>query len=141
MFCKKRCSATLLKKRLWHRYFPVNFVKFLRTPFLQNTSGRLLLNLQPIARFSFYKQDFSFYKQRQAEIGKKIKQMLSNTLRLNFCHLKIIHILHDVSSKNNRIYSKNKKNNKCVCIHGIKRLTIMKMKMKMKNRPYRYDIN
>ena len=26
--------ATLLKKRLWHRYFPVNFVKFLRTPFL-----------------------------------------------------------------------------------------------------------
>ena len=35
--------ATLLKKRLWHRCFPVNFVKFLRTPFLQNTSGRLLL--------------------------------------------------------------------------------------------------
>ena len=35
--------ATLLKKRLWHRYFPVNFVKFLRTAFLQNTSGRLLL--------------------------------------------------------------------------------------------------
>ena len=36
--------ATLLKKRLWHRCFPVNFAKFLRTPFLQNTSGRLLLN-------------------------------------------------------------------------------------------------
>ena len=35
--------ATLLKKRLWHRCFPVNFVKFLRTPFLQNASGRLLL--------------------------------------------------------------------------------------------------
>ena len=34
--------ATLLKKRLWHRCFPVNFTKFLRTPFLQNTSGRLL---------------------------------------------------------------------------------------------------
>ena len=40
----------------------------------------------------FYKQHY--YKQRQAEIGKKIKQMLSNTLRLNFCYLKIIHILH-----------------------------------------------
>ena len=26
--------ATLLKKRLWHRCFPVNFVKFLQTPFL-----------------------------------------------------------------------------------------------------------
>ena len=32
-----------LKKRLWHRCFPVNFARFLRTPFLQNTSGRLLL--------------------------------------------------------------------------------------------------
>ena len=30
--------ATLLKKRLWHSCFPVNFAKFLRTPFLQNTS-------------------------------------------------------------------------------------------------------
>ena len=35
--------ATLLKKRLWHRRFPVNFAKFLRISFLQNTSGRLLL--------------------------------------------------------------------------------------------------
>ena len=35
--------ATLLKKRLWHRCFHVNFAKFLRTPFLQNTSRRLLL--------------------------------------------------------------------------------------------------
>ena len=26
-------SVTLLKKGLWHRCFPVNFVKFLRTPF------------------------------------------------------------------------------------------------------------
>ena len=26
--------ATLLKKKLWHRCLPVNFVKFLRTPFL-----------------------------------------------------------------------------------------------------------
>ena len=32
-------SATLLKKRLWHRCFPVNFAKFLRTPFLHNTSS------------------------------------------------------------------------------------------------------
>ena len=35
----------ILKKRLWHRCFTVNFAKFLRTPFLQNTSGRLLLHL------------------------------------------------------------------------------------------------
>ena len=33
----------LLKKRIWHRCFPVSFAKFLGTPFLLNTSGRLLL--------------------------------------------------------------------------------------------------
>ena len=38
-------AATLLKKRLWYRCFSVNFVKFLRTPFLQNASERLLLNV------------------------------------------------------------------------------------------------
>ena len=32
-----------LKKGLSHWCFPVNFTKFLRIPFLQNTSGRLLL--------------------------------------------------------------------------------------------------
>ena len=35
--------ATLLKKRLWHECFPVNFAKFLRKPFLQNTTGWLIL--------------------------------------------------------------------------------------------------
>ena len=38
--------ATLLKKSLWYRCFPVNFPKFLSAYFLQNTSGRLLLKLQ-----------------------------------------------------------------------------------------------
>ena len=35
--------AALLETRLWPSCFPVNFAKFLRTPFLQNTSERLLL--------------------------------------------------------------------------------------------------
>ena len=35
--------ASLFKKRLWHKCFPVNFAKILRTPSLQNTSRRLLL--------------------------------------------------------------------------------------------------
>ena len=42
---KRLRPATLLKKRLWHSCFPVNFAKLLRTPFLQNTSERLLLDL------------------------------------------------------------------------------------------------
>ena len=39
-------SATLLKKKFWRRCFPVNFARFLRTLFLQNTPGRLLLEFQ-----------------------------------------------------------------------------------------------
>ena len=35
--------ATLLKKRLWHRCFPVNFEKLLRTPFLTEHLRWLLL--------------------------------------------------------------------------------------------------
>ena len=40
--------ATLIKWRLLHRCFPVNFTKFLRTPFLQNTCGRLLLHFNTL---------------------------------------------------------------------------------------------
>ena len=35
--------ATLLKKRLWHRCFPVDFAKFLRTPLLTEHLRWLLL--------------------------------------------------------------------------------------------------
>ena len=41
--CQKFWPATLLKKCLWYRCFSVNFAKFLRRPFLQDTSGPLLL--------------------------------------------------------------------------------------------------
>ena len=53
-FCKiprrHLCQSLFLHKvagpwRLWHRFFPVNFVKSLRAPILQNTSGRLFLLL------------------------------------------------------------------------------------------------
>ena len=43
-------AATLLKKRPLHRCFPVNFVKFLRTPFLKEHLRWLLL-------FSLTKRD------------------------------------------------------------------------------------
>ena len=36
--------ATFLKKRLWHRCFPVNFAKFLRAPFLTEHLRWMLLN-------------------------------------------------------------------------------------------------
>ena len=38
-------STTLLKKKLQHRYFPVIFAKFLRTPFFTEQFWWLLLNI------------------------------------------------------------------------------------------------
>ena len=37
--------ATLLKRRLWHTCFPVNFTKFLRAPFLKEHLRWLLLQI------------------------------------------------------------------------------------------------
>ena len=72
----------------------------------------------------------------------KIKQMLSDTLRLNFCYLKMIHILHPhYHPKLIGHILKIKQKNKCVYIHEIMQLIIMGIKMKMKNRSHRYDIN
>ena len=42
---KLKAPLTLLKKRLWHRCFLVNFVKFLRTPFYKDHFWWLLLHL------------------------------------------------------------------------------------------------
>ena len=57
--------ATLLKKRLRHRCFPVNFAKFLRTPFLQNTPGRLLVQ-------------FLYEIQHWPELGKRALSSMEN---------------------------------------------------------------
>ena len=44
--------------------------------------------------------------------------MLSNTIRLNFCYLKIIHILHPLyHPKIIGHILKNMQKTKCVCIH------------------------
>ena len=44
---KRMCQSLFFNKvaglRPWYRCFSVNFVKFLRTPFLENISGRLFL--------------------------------------------------------------------------------------------------
>ena len=59
--------------------------------------------------------------------------MLSNTLRLNYCYLKIIHILnpHYYPKIIGHIL-KNKDKNNCVSVHENIRLTIMKIKIKIK---------
>ena len=52
LYFDKVGPATILKKRLWHRCVPVNFAKFLRTPFLQKTSGQLLLYMNNLGEFT-----------------------------------------------------------------------------------------
>ena len=52
--------ATLLKKRLWRRCFPMNFTNFLRVPSLQNISGRLLLSVFYIFFFTLFFIFFHF---------------------------------------------------------------------------------
>ena len=107
------------------------FLKGWRFRALKNQDKELVIE----ANYTrFYKQ--RFYKQYQAKIGK-----LSNTLRVNFCYLKIIHFLHpfyhptliwDIA----KIVQKTS-----VCFNEIKWLIIMKMRVKLKNRSHRYDIN
>ena len=76
-----------------------------------------------------------------AKIGKKIKQRLSNTLMLNFCYLKIIHILNPCyHPKLTWDILENIAKNNCFCLNEIIWLIIMKMRVKMKNKSHRYDI-
>lgn len=73
---------------------------------------------------------------------QKIEQMQTNILRLNFFYLKMIHILHpSYHPKIIRRILKNMQKNKCDRIHEIMQFIIMKIRMKMKNKPYKYDIN
>ena len=88
----------------------------------------------------FYKQHFC--KQNKGRNWQKIKQKINNMLRLNFCYLKIMHLLHPCYHP--RITGnipKNKQKNKRVCIHENIRLIIMKIKMKKKNRSHRCHKN
>ena len=61
---------------------------------------------------------------------EKIKQMLSNILRLNFCYLKIIHILHPRYHPKKKDI-KNKPKNKFVCIHENIRKSMKRWKWKI----------
>ena len=67
VFCKKcvlrnftKFTGKHLCQRLWHTYFSVNFAKFLRTTFLQNTSGGCFCTVNskkithPFQRKAFY---------------------------------------------------------------------------------------
>ena len=74
--------ATLLKKRSWHRCFPVNFAKLLRTPFLQNTSGLLLLH-----SMLSHKSGWKYVRQNRSHVLSFGKQINSDGHFYHICDL------------------------------------------------------
>ena len=50
--------AILLKKRLWHRYFPMNFVRFLTTPFLLTplVVASIVWKMKGVTKFSDFRK-------------------------------------------------------------------------------------
>ena len=82
---------TSIKKRLWHRCFPGNFTKFLRTPFLQNTSGWLFLMLVAF-KIKFSKQSKITFLLRYLSLifltSQQLFFFIFNTLKVN----KSVHI-------------------------------------------------
>ena len=67
--------TTLLKKRLWHRCFPVNFSKFLKTPFLKNTCF-CFLNLPAVER-SLLNQCNEIFQTSRSSKSKKDRMNLT----------------------------------------------------------------
>ena len=74
--------ATLLKRRVQHRRFPVNLKQFLRTPFLQNTSGQLLSQV--------YFQFILAFKQGVAGQWTAILYLTCDYLQGNVCSCRAI---------------------------------------------------
>ena len=72
--------ATLLKKRLWRRCFPVNFMKFLRTPFFTEHPRWLLLNegKSEIQKFDYLENEKNF-------LVDEVKSIFHNYLRIIIC--------------------------------------------------------
>ena len=75
-------DATLLRRKLWHKCFPVDFAKFLRTPYLQNNSGRLLLILF-VACFLYFPLSKKFATKKVASCKKKSTSRKSALIRKN----------------------------------------------------------
>ena len=61
LYFNKVADPTLLKQRLWHRYFPVTFAQFLRKPFLTEHLGWLLVSLLLILKI-FLSVEINFWK-------------------------------------------------------------------------------
>ena len=84
--------GTLLKKRLWHRCFPVNFAKFVRTSFFTEHLRWLLLVISPnflvwkLCRECVLPQNFYTRKSGELMVLYFVPQMRSWSGRCNRVH-------------------------------------------------------
>ena len=96
----------LIKKRLWHRCFSVNFAKYLTTPFVKITSARQLLSFNLLGEksllTSFYSTLLSgniYFTNNQQVVGNKAKGRISKRVfqeskaRQNFRKTNISYLL------------------------------------------------
>ena len=72
-FLIKKRPAHLLKKRPWHRCFPVNFVKLLKTPFLPEHLRWLLLSIESELMHWSWKSPMVYWKNFIEFAAKKNK--------------------------------------------------------------------
>ena len=68
--------ATLLKKKLWHRCFPVNLAKFVKTPFFKEYLRWLLLNCR-IHWFLFFSFNWKFDSLSISKLSDRILMHLN----------------------------------------------------------------
>ena len=63
----------------WHRYFPVNFTKFIRIPLLQNSFGRLLLFIL----LTYCSSSLIAFKQVTKQVHNLLKTIYKSPRRKN----------------------------------------------------------
>ena len=106
------------RKRQFLRQASYTSIKYILSYHMHVPKSSSFLKVLQGVIYTLHKQNF--YKEHQIETdikNQKIKQKLSNTLRLNFCYLKIIRFLHSrYHPKINRTYS--------YCLYKNKQCTI-----------------
>ena len=65
-------ACSFIKKKTLAQVFPVNFAKFLRIPFLQNTSGRLLVTFGRIELKKFGNKSFKVKQEKTCVFSLRV---------------------------------------------------------------------
>ena len=76
--------ATLLKKRLQHRCFPVKVAKFLRIPILKNICERLLVNIVKRYHYLYSLKTLQFIYQHLPYFSRNIWSVLFSEIKIFF---------------------------------------------------------